>query len=100
MSMLQAAFRTAAGGVSTGTGGGGPKTIQFQGSPAVTAAAKGSNTSDATADEWEILDDDVDHWGHLFSEMIEGSIDSSDFVNPDEIKNFFEDEFVGAKKKK
>lgn len=45
-------------------------------------------------DEWDLLDDDVDYWGHLFDEMEEGSFDTPDFVNPEEMKAFLGQEFL------
>lgn len=62
-----------------------------------TAAAPGSSNKKGGVeeiDEWDLLDDDVDYWGHLFDEMEEGSFDTPDFVNPEEMKAFLGQEFL------
>ncbi len=85
-----------------GVGAGGQKPVIVPGSAAANAAVRGTTVGGVASDddEWEVLDDDVDYWGHLFDEMIEGSIDSSEFVNPDDIKSFLDDEILEKKSSK
>lgn len=50
-----------------------------------------ANNNNQQLDEWDLLDDDVDYWGHLFDEMQEGAFDAPDFVDPEEMKRFLDD---------
>ena len=52
-----------------------------------------SSKDSTTVDEWDLLDDDLDYWGHLFDEMEEGRFDSADFVDEEMLKNMM----VGGK---
>jgi hypothetical protein len=43
--------------------------------------------SSTGVEEWDLLDDDLDYWGHLFDEMEEGRFDTADFIDDEMLKN-------------
>jgi hypothetical protein len=89
-----AAARLAASGAGSSKPGAGG--ASGSGSAGAGGAASQKFTKEVTskddAEDWDMLDDDVDYWGHLFDEMAEGAFDSPDFIDPDEMKAFIDDD--------